>query len=216
MKAAIFDLDGTLADTLCDLADSINYGLEKLGFPIHEYEKYKLMVGNGIIKLCERALPDDKKNCTEKLHMLFNEYYGIHFLDKTSLYPDMKKTVGILAENNVCIAVATNKPQDFAKEIINRLLPDVKFLKILGGCEYRPKKPYPDIIHEILDDISFSQAFMIGDSDVDILTAKNAGIYSIGCEWGFRGRKELSDAGADFIAEKPLNIIDFILKGDLS
>ena len=216
MKTAIFDLDGTLADTLCDLADAINYGLEKLGFPVHEYEKYKCMVGNGIIKLCERALPDDKKDYTEKLHMLFNEYYGEHFLDKTRLYPDMKQTLEILAENSVSLAVATNKPQDFAREIIKKILPDIKFMKILGGCDERPKKPYPDIIHEILDGMSFSEAFMIGDSDVDIITAKNAGIYSIGCEWGFRGREELSGAGADFIACNPLDIADFVLKGDLS
>ena len=215
MKIAVFDLDGTIADTLADLADAVNYGLEILGFPIHEYEKYKYMVGNGINKLCLRALPDDKKNCAEKLHQLFNEYYSVHFLDKTKLYPDMKKTIENLSENNVRLAVATNKPHDFAVRMIDSLLPDIKFIKILGGCDNRPKKPCPDIINEILECTDFSEAFMIGDSNVDIETAKNAGILSIGCTWGFRGREELVAARADFIAETPHDITEFILKGEI-
>ncbi|MDE7137308.1 MAG: HAD hydrolase-like protein, partial [Ruminococcus sp.] len=86
MITAIFDLDGTLADTLCDLADATNFALKQLGYPIHPYESYKKFVGNGVQKLCYRALPDDKKNDTEKLLEIFSEYYGKHFLDKTNLY----------------------------------------------------------------------------------------------------------------------------------
>lgn len=212
MKTAVFDLDGTIADSLCDLADAINYGLKTLGFPVHEYEEYKHMVGNGINKLCERALPDDKKSCAEDLHLLFNEYYSVHFLDKTRLYPDIKPTLEKLSSNNITLAVATNKPQNFAAEIVSALLPGINFLKILGGCDERPKKPDPQIIHEILKNIDYSEAFMIGDSDVDVITAKNAGIVSIGCTWGFRGRSELVGAGADFIAENACDIAEYILK----
>lgn len=210
---AIFDLDGTLADTLYDLADATNYGLEKLGYPVHPYESYKRFVGNGVQKLCYRALPDNKKDDTEKLLEIFSEYYGMHFLDKTKLYPGMKKTLDTLKENNVILAVATNKPQNFARQIINKLLPEFDFVKVLGGCAERPKKPDTAIIDEIISDFPEEEnIFMIGDSNVDIQTAKNAGIHSIGCAWGFRGIEELTGAGADFIAENPADIAEFIIK----
>lgn len=210
---AIFDLDGTLADTLCDLADATNYALQKLGYPVHPYESYKKFVGNGVQKLCYRALPDDRKEDTDRLLEIFSEYYGQHFLDKTRLYDGMRETLSILAKNNVILAVATNKPQNFARQIIDKLLPEFDFVKVLGGCAERPKKPDTAIISEILSGLpEDNQVFMIGDSNVDIQTAKNAGISSIGCVWGFRGREELENAGADFIAEIPSDIAEFILK----
>ncbi len=213
MITAIFDLDGTLADTLYDLADATNSALEKLGYPVHPYESYKKFVGNGVQKLCYRALPDDKKDDTGKLLEIFSDYYGKHFLDKTKLYDGMKNCLDILMENNVTLAVATNKPQNFARQIVNKLLPEYNFIKILGGCSERPKKPDTAIISEIVSELpSDNQVFMIGDSNVDIQTAKNAGISSIGCVWGFRGREELENAGADFIAETPSDITEFILK----
>lgn len=213
MITAIFDLDGTLADTLFDLADATNYGLKKLGYPVHPYESYKKFVGNGVQKLCYRVLPDDKKDDAEKLLEFFNEYYGKHFLDKTSLYNGMRETLARLSDNGVILAVATNKPQNFARQIVKELLPESDFVKVLGGCAERPKKPDTAIINEIISELpEDNHVFMIGDSNVDIQTAKNAGITSIGCEWGFRGREELENAGADFIAEKAEDIADFILK----
>lgn len=213
MITAIFDLDGTLADTLCDLADATNFALEQLGYPVHPYESYKKFVGNGVQKLCYRALPDDNKDDTEKLLEIFSEYYGKHFLDKTKLYDGMKKCLDTLRENNITLAVATNKPQNFARQIIDKLLPEFDFIKVLGGCSERPKKPDTAIISEIISVLpEDNHVFMIGDSNVDIQTAKNAGIFSIGCVWGFRGREELENAGADFIAETPSDIAEFILK----
>ncbi len=213
MITALFDLDGTLADTISDLADATNFALEKLGYPVHPYESYKKFVGNGVQKLCYRALPDDKKEDTEKLLEIFNDYYGKHFLDKTTLYDEMKNCLDILRQNNVTLAVATNKPQNFARQIVKKLLPEYDFLKVLGGCSERPKKPDTAIITEIISELSEdNQIFMIGDSNVDIQTAKNAGIYSIGCVWGFRGREELVNAGADYIAQTPSDIARFIIK----
>lgn len=212
MITAIFDLDGTIADTLYDLADAVNYGLEYLGYPTHPYESYKTFVGNGVQKLCLRAIPEDKKNESDKLLELFTKYYNDHFLDKTILYPGIRETFSKLSDNNVKLAVATNKPQEFAVKIIHKLLPEFHFIKILGGCSSREKKPNPQIIYDILESISNkTTAYMIGDSNVDIMTAKNSGITSIGCLWGFRSRRELTDAGADYIAENPLDIADFIL-----
>lgn len=215
-KIAIFDLDGTLADTLYDLADAVNYGLEQLGYPVHPYDSYKMFVGNGVQKLCYRAIPEDKKEETDKLLALFTKYYNEHFLDKTDLYPGIRETLRKLSSNGVRLAVATNKPHEFAVSIVEKLLPEFEFIKILGGCSERPKKPDPKIICDILTMLPDSnKAYMIGDSNVDILTAKNARISSIGCVWGFRSREELTSAGADLIAETPFDIPDFILESNL-
>lgn len=214
MITAIFDLDGTLADTLYDLADAVNYGLRQLGYPEHEYEKYKHFVGNGVQKLCFRALPEDKKDDAEKLHEYFNEYYGEHFLDKTKLYDGMYETLKKLSANGVKLAIATNKPENFAVEIADALLSELDFVKILGGCDYRPKKPDTAILVEIFAALpdKENRVFMIGDSNVDVEVGKNAGIETIGCVWGFRGREELETAGADFIAETVDDIVKFILE----
>ncbi len=213
MKTAIFDLDGTIADTIKDLADAVNHGLKQLGCPEHSVEKYKKMVGNGARKLCLRALPDSRKSEAETLHGLFRAYYDIHYLENTKLYPGIKSTIEQLSVKGVEIAVATNKPQDTAIKVLKNLLPDINFYKILGGCDDRPKKPDPTIIREILSGLpTDNKVFMIGDSNVDIQTAKNAGLISIGCLWGFRSRAELETEGADFIAESADDILNFILR----
>jgi len=212
MKLAVFDLDGTIADTLCDLADAVNWGLRELGCPEHSYDEYRYMVGNGAKRLCFRALPDERKEEQEHLRELFSRYYGSHFLDKTRLYDGIGNVMRELSDRGVKLAVATNKPEDFAQKMIAELLPETDFLKVLGGCPDRPIKPDTAVIREIFaalpeEDIT---AYMIGDSNVDIETAKNAGITGIGCAWGFRGREELESAGADFIAETPADILTII------
>ena len=213
MKTAVFDLDGTIADTIYDLGDAVNHGLEKLGCPVHDYAAYKKMVGNGAKKLCERALPDDKKDKAGELHKLFKDYYSVHYLDKTKLYDGMRETVEKLQSRGVVLAVATNKPEDVAREIVEKLLPDIEFVRVLGGVDYRPVKPDIAILTEIFSALpdEENEVYMIGDSNVDVHTAKNAGIPCIGCAWGFRGRAELEAEGAEFIAEKPSDIADIIL-----
>ena len=214
MITAIFDLDGTLADTLFDLADAVNYGLQKMGYPLHDYDEYRYFVGNGVQKLCYRALPDGRKDDTEKLLEFFREYYSVHCFDKSVIYDGMKDTLKRLSDNGVKLAVATNKPQNFARIIVSELLPEFKFESVLGGCDERPRKPDTAIINAILSGIpeKENRVYMVGDSAVDVNTAKNAEITSIGCIWGFRGREELQSAGADFLAEKPSDIADIILK----
>lgn len=214
MITAIFDLDGTIANTLYDLADATNYGLEKMGCPVHEYEKYRYFVGNGVQKLCLRALPEDRRNEAEKLHEYFDEYYSAHFLDKTVLYGGIRELMCRLSENGVRLAVATNKPQIFAVPIAAALLPEIHFERVLGGCGERAKKPDPAIIREILDTVGYegNTVYMIGDSDVDVNTAKNSGVISIGCVWGFRGREELQNAGADYIADTAYEVGKIILE----
>ena len=160
------------------------------------------------------ALPEDKKDDTDKMLELFSEYYGEHFLDKTKLYPQIRETLHKLADSGVKLAVATNKPENFAVKITDALLPEISFVKVLGGNSKRPKKPDTAILDEIFAALpdEENRAFMIGDSNVDIQTGKNAGIETIGCVWGFRGRQELEDAGADHIANTADDIAKFILE----
>lgn len=210
-KLAVFDLDGTLADTLEDLATAVNYGLIKLGYPVHHIDKYNNFVGNGILKLCERALPEGKSESLQELHDIFDSFYKNHCMDKTKEYTGITELLRQLSKNGVDIAVATNKDQTFATKIVAKLFPYIKFVKVLGGCNERPKKPAPDIIYEIKEDREYSEIYMIGDSNVDIETAKNAGMKSIGCLWGFRTEQELKDAGADYVVSEPSEIKKIIL-----
>ena len=210
-KLAVFDLDGTLADTLEDLATAVNYGLIKLGYPVHHIDKYNNFVGNGILKLCERALPEGKSESLQELHDIFDSFYKNHCMDKTKEYTGVTELLRQLSKNGVDIAVATNKDQTFATKIVAKLFPYIKFVKVLGGGNERPNKPAPDIIYEINGDREYSEIYMIGDSNVDIETAKNAGMKSIGCLWGFRTEQELKDAGADYVVSEPSEIKKIIL-----
>ena len=213
MITAIFDLDGTLADTLEDLADAVNYGLSALGCPPHPLESFKQMVGDGASLLCWRALPEDRKELADELYKGFSSEYESRHLNKSRLYDGISETVAALRDAGVTLAVATNKPHDAAVKIIAGLLPDAGFITVLGSCADRPKKPDPTIIREILAGLPAEDntVYMIGDSNVDVRTAKNAGIISIGCAWGFRGSAELIAENADFIAEKPQDIARIIL-----
>ncbi|MDE5763952.1 MAG: HAD family hydrolase [Ruminococcus sp.] len=209
----IFDLDGTLVNSITDLANAVNYGLKQLKYPQHPTESYKQMVGNGAKILCHCALPDDKKEDTDKLLAVFKEYYDRHYLDNTELYNGIGKLIHDIFTHGIPVAVATNKPHDVAVKIVGTLIPDIySNITVLGNCGERPKKPDPAIINEIIakyPDFNDS-VVMIGDSNVDIQTAKNAGIHSIGCTWGFRNREELEKEGAEFIVDSPAEIMDII------
>lgn len=213
-KAIIFDLDGTLIDSLEDIADAMNNGLVKMGYAPHSVEAYKKMVGNGAMKLCERALENytDYNEKTETLCSLFSEYYSEHCTDKSLPYEGIPYLISELKNNHIKLAVASNKPDGFTKSIINQMFPEDSFSIVLGKRQNREAKPAPDIILDILNELELSKEDVIlaGDSDVDIMTAANAGIKSIGCTWGFRTEEELTAAGADFIVNSPEEILEFI------
>lgn len=213
-RAIIFDLDGTLINSLEDLADAANYGLGIMGIKSHPVESFKTFVGNGTIKLCERALAGvtDDSSYVNRLHTLFSDYYNAHCTDKTRPYQGVTELLDKLKQNNMLIAVASNKPDEFSKHIVKKIFGENIFSVIMGKSPLRDTKPSPDIIFEILKNLGVSrnEAIMAGDSDVDILTARNAGIASIGCTWGFRTSQELIDAGAANIADKPEDILKFL------
>lgn len=214
-KLTIFDLDGTLVNTLDDLGDSVNKALSSFGFCEHDIEKYRYFVGDGTLKLIERALPKDCANeeTINSVHTLFSEIYSKNYLVKSCVYNGIKEVLSELKGRGFILAVATNKPDKFAREILDFLFGKDYFYCVYGKKDDVPKKPDPSIIHNILEYCSLKpeDAIMIGDSNVDVMTGKNAGLVTVGCLWGFRDYDELSRAGADYIASDPSDLFDIIV-----
>lgn len=211
VKLAIFDLDGTLVNSIEDLADAVNRALAENGYPVHPIENYNYYVGNGTKKLIERALPVGTDiSEQERIHSVFSEYYRSGCLNKTKPYEGIVATLRDLRQAGVICTVASNKPDAFSKRIVSALFDEGDFDLVRGKTDGTKAKPEPDIVFAILEEfgVSADQAVMIGDSDVDVITAHNAGIKCIGCEWGFRGREELERAGAEFIVSEPRQILE--------
>ena len=211
-KLAIFDLDGTLLDTIADLADSMNIVLEDFGIEPHSYEIYKKFVGNGIYNLAKRSAGEDKDvKIVDAVYKRFIEVYGIHYMDKTKPYDGIYDVVSSLKKKGVKLAVLSNKKQIYSENLCKKLFPDI-FDIVVGDREGMERKPSEVPVEFILNklDVKKENAFMIGDSDVDVITSKNAGIGSVGCAWGFRGVDELKSAGADYIAYTAKDIEDII------
>jgi phosphoglycolate phosphatase len=211
-RLVIFDLDGTLVDSLRDLATAINTSLEKMGLPTHQLEEFNYYVGNGIKKLCERSLDSTQQHRVEELHTLFTEYYSTHYAVYTKPYPHVLELLTTLKSQDVKVAVASNKAESFVKQIVSELFPSVEFDCVKGQVDSREKKPAPDIVLDTLRELGIpkEEAILVGDSNVDILTAKNAGVQSIGCLWGFRDYAELSQAQADSIISDPLEVLEVL------
>ena len=205
IRLAIFDLDGTLLNTISDLAHSTNYALEQNGFAGHPVDAYKYFIGNGINKLFERALPENEKteDNIKRIRQSFLQHYETHNTDYTKPYEGIHDLLKKLISKGISIAVASNKYQSATEKLIRYLFPDISFAAILGQREGVPIKPDPAIVHDILKiaDTSPEESIYIGDSGVDMQTAANSGIASIGVTWGFRPREELIAAGATFIAD---------------
>lgn len=205
----IFDLDGTLLNTIADLGAACNYALEKKGYQTHPVSAYNFMVGNGVRKLMERAAPDADAATIDSLLDDFREYYDTHCIDHTEAYPGVKQLLSDLTEKGIKIAVATNKYQAAAQKIIKNFFPDIPFVGIFGQTSSRPIKPDPSIIFAILNDSPTPKAevMMVGDSAVDIETARRACVDSIGVSWGFRPVRELIKAYADHVISNPGDIL---------
>jgi phosphoglycolate phosphatase len=214
IKAVLFDLDGTLLNTLDDLADAANYALAARGYPVHPVEAYKYFVGNGVITLMERILPPERNNKEEidAALEIYLPYYKAHSADKTAPYDGVNPLLSALAELGVKRAVVTNKPNDQALEVISRYFGEASFGAVCGNIPGLPPKPDPETALKALCLLGASpeEALFLGDTKVDMLTAKNAGATPIGALWGFRSREELSGHGAARIIERPLELLDII------
>ena len=214
-KLVIFDLDGTLLNTIADLAHSTNYALNKLGYPTHEIEKYNFMVGNGIDKLFERALPEEEKSKENVLRVRkeFVPYYDIHNADDSRPYPGIPEFLSYLQDAGVQIAVASNKYQAATQKLVDHYFPEIHFTAVLGQREGVKVKPDPIIVSDILEiaKVAKEEALYVGDSGVDMQTAANAGVTACGVTWGFRPRTELEEFNPSYIADTAGEIKNLIL-----
>lgn len=194
-RLVIFDLDGTLLNTIADLAVATNEALRAMGYPTHAEEVIQTFVGNGVSKLLERSLPLDKRT-EENIALVrrhFMAYYDQHNADLSTPYPGISEMLSRLQEDGVMLAVASNKYQSATEKLIARYFPHINFVCVLGQRQGIPVKPSPDIVLEIMEkaNVSRSDTLYVGDSGVDMQTAINAGIDAVAVSWGFRPRAEL-------------------------
>ena len=213
LKAVLFDLDGTLVNSLADLADSTNFALMELGFPPHETEEYKYLVGDGIPKLIERALPEGEKtegNCNKCLE-LFMARYREHYFDKTDSYDGIKELLRNLKKQGLKIAVISNKAQEMAQKVVDKVFGDI-FDAVAGKREGYKTKPDPTLTLEVIKELGVTPdtCVLIGDSGMDMAAAVNGKVTGIGVLWGFRTETELRQNGADYIADTPAQILNII------
>lgn len=207
----IFDLDGTLLDTVADLAASTNYALNLCGFPTHDAGAYKFFVGNGINKLFERALPEGEKT-SENIFLIrqhFLEYYGVHNSDLTTPYPGISDLLSRLQKAGIKLAVASNKYQKGTEKLIRHFFPEINFVAVFGQRDDVPAKPDPTIVYDILNvaKADKSDVLYVGDSGVDMQTAQNSGIEAVGVTWGFRPRSEMEAFSPQYIVDAPSDIL---------
>lgn len=204
-KLAIFDLDGTLLNTIGDLADAVDYVMRSRNLPEHTNAEYRQMVGGGIKRLVERALPEElskNEQYVEECVMQFRRYYVDNIDRHTTPYEGMPELLHKLQNMGVKLAVASNKFQHGTDRLVAKFFGDIDFVAVEGNREGAPLKPNPAIINNILSKagVDGKDAVMIGDSGIDIRTAAAAGIDSIGVSWGFRFAEELYEAGATCVA----------------
>lgn len=204
-RLVIFDLDGTLVDTIADLAGATNYALVQLGLPTHSVQAIRSFVGNGINKLLERSLPESER--TEagvmRIREHFIPYYNEHNADLSQPYPGIVSLLNELQSRGVLLAVASNKYQAATEKIIAHYFPEIDFVRVYGQRTDVPIKPNPAVVLEIMGHagVERNEVLYVGDSGVDMQTGINAGVDTVGVSWGFRSRSELESFS-------PLAVID--------
>lgn len=212
IKAVLFDLDGTLVDSIRDLADSTNYALAGLGFPTRKTELFYTFVGDGIPKLIERALPAGvSPEIREAALQRFMEHYRVHYADQTVCYPGIPELVAQLRAAGLLTAVISNKAQEMAVIVTEKLLGG-QFDCITGKQPGFATKPDPALTLKVIHELGVlpQECVLVGDSGMDMAAAVNAGCKAIGVLWGFRSREELTANGGQFLAERPEQILDLI------
>lgn len=211
-EAVIFDLDGTLLNTLEDLRESVNHALRSYGMPERSLEEIRHFVGNGVEKLIERAvLKGTEDSLRKKIFQAFKEHYAIHCNDKTDLYPGIASLLAALKEKGFQMAIVSNKLQE-GVDVLHKQYFSEYLSVAIGAREGICKKPAPDTVMEALRllGVSKEKAVYVGDSEVDIATAAHAGMNCITVAWGFRTRQEQKEAGATLFVEKPEEMISLL------
>ena len=213
-RLVIFDLDGTLLNTIGDLAVSCNAVLAMRGLPQHSYEDYCGFVGNGIMRLVERALPEPLRTefTVSAVRRDFIDYYTANIDTYTTPYDGIPALVESLVQRGVALAVASNKFQAGTEKLIARFFPDVKFAAVLGQRPDVPLKPDPAVVNEIVEltGTAREDILYVGDSAVDMQTARAAGVRAVGCSWGFRSREELESEAPAAIIDRPEELLTLL------
>ena len=211
IKAVLFDLDGTLVNSIFDIAAAMNHALQALEQPTFSVEQYYKMVGNGMKNLCRRALAEDKQHLLEPLLAAYNARYLSHCCDETAVYDGVPALLEALSARGLRLAVITNKPQPQTEQVM-ALLPGAPLQVVWGQQPPFAVKPDPAVYRHVCDllGVTPEETAYCGDSDVDMLFAKAAGAKAIGCLWGFRSREELEAAGADAVAKVPTEILELL------
>lgn len=216
IKLCIFDLDGTLLNTLSTISYFGNCALSYFGFDKIPENEYKSFVGDGADTLLRKMLTYSAKNDndTQKVRKYYDKLYESSPSHLTQIYQGIPSLISNLLENNILLAVNSNKPDDMARAVISEIFPKQTFSLILGQREHIPKKPDPCAVFEILNthDIQKDECVYIGDSEIDIQTAKNAGVTSIAATWGFRQSELLIKESPDYIIDSPLELLEIIKK----
>ena len=209
--AVLFDLDGTLLDTLEDLADSANMVLERMGCPVHPIDPYRYFVGDGVEMLGARALPENRRteNDIGRFVELMREIYAEHQTDKTRPYDGVHEMLTGLSSRGLTMTIYSNKPDGPSKSIVAALLGEYDFAVVRGALPGFPKKPHPAGALAVAEEIGVapSEFLYLGDTSIDMKTAAGAGMYAVGAEWGFRDAKELRESGAAVVVKDPREVL---------
>jgi phosphoglycolate phosphatase len=209
-SCVLFDLDGTLVDSLADLADSMNRVLTRQGLPSHPVQAYRYFVGEGIVKLVQRALPVEARqpDLIEECVREMREEYALHWADTTKPYPGIAELLDALTARQIEMAILSNKPDELTREVVRTLLPKWHFAVVAGARETIPRKPDPagalriaDLLHRNPADFLY-----LGDTNTDMQTARGAGMFAIGALWGFRTAEELKKNGAQTLLSVPIEL----------
>ena len=213
-KVIIFDLDGTLLDTLEDIAISANFALTSLGFQAQESEKYRYFVGEGVFKLFENIFASDPQNkeTIQKAVALFESHYAKQFNQNTKLYDGISKMLTFLQKRGFKMAILSNKPDSFTKLCAIKYLREWKFDVVYGAREGVPRKPHPKGALEISEllHVKPEECYYLGDTMIDMQTANGAGMIALGALWGFREEAELREHGAKHLVKTPSEVIKLL------
>lgn len=213
-QAVLFDLDGTLLDTLADIANSTNAALERLGFPLHPRDAYRYFLGEGMDWLVRRALPEENQDAetVKKCHDAIIAEYETRWAENTRPYPGIPELLAELDRRGLAKAVLSNKPDAFTKKTVAKLLPDFKFKIVRGAAPDMPIKPDPAGALRIADELGIppERFIYLGDTNTDMQTAVAAGMFPAGALWGFRSAEELLANGSQVLLETPLDVLKLL------
>jgi phosphoglycolate phosphatase len=211
-SAVAFDLDGTLVDSLADIAHACNHAFEVLGLPTHPLDAYRGFVGEGVGRLLEQALPPERMDLRGEAETAFRARYGEHLLDLTQPYPGVVDLLRALTERGVPLGVLSNKPHPMTARVVEALFGDLPWKAVEGVRPERPRKPNPAGAFDVAEALGVdpSQVLFVGDTKVDVGTARAAGMVPVGVLWGFRPRAELEAAGAAHLLDAPADLLPLL------